>query len=343
MQVHGPSPDGFKGGRCASVPRVCAHFLQCMQIIGGTSTGCMIAMGMGVMRFTLDDMEEVYMDLGSRVFNSGSTTATVPATDKGPPDEPVSPRTAKQAAATGQSWSEMLTRMYRSGEQGVRVAMYGAKHNTALFEELLQERTNARTLGCVDDLTVDASWLGGPRVFGCATHASVSPARPYVFRTYEFPPGEASKRRAERLALHEGTSKHRIWQAVRASSAAPYYLDDFSIGDLRFCDGAVTVNNPAVIAVQEARMLYPGTPIDCVVSLGVGHAPSASRPRGMHSYLDVGSAVVESACSVDRPHEALACMLEMSGCLYERCVKTAVVDGRSAAATESLRSVRSTP
>lgn len=27
-----------------------------------------------------------------------------------------------------------------------------------------------------------------------------------------------------------GSCKHRIWQAIRASSAAPYYLDDYSDG-----------------------------------------------------------------------------------------------------------------
>ena len=27
-----------------------------------------------------------------------------------------------------------------------------------------------------------------------------------------------------------GSCKHQLWQAIRASSAAPYYLDDFSDG-----------------------------------------------------------------------------------------------------------------
>jgi hypothetical protein len=27
-----------------------------------------------------------------------------------------------------------------------------------------------------------------------------------------------------------GSCKHQVWQAIRASSAAPYYLDDFSDG-----------------------------------------------------------------------------------------------------------------
>lgn len=29
-----------------------------------------------------------------------------------------------------------------------------------------------------------------------------------------------------------GSCKHQVWQAIRASSAAPYYLDDFSDGTL---------------------------------------------------------------------------------------------------------------
>ncbi len=42
-------------------------------------------------------------------------------------------------------------------------------------------------------------------------------------------------------------------QAIRASSAAPYYLDDFLCGEDRFQDGAATANNPAVIALQQVR------------------------------------------------------------------------------------------
>lgn len=32
-----------------------------------------------------------------------------------------------------------------------------------------------------------------------------------------------------------GSCKHMVWQAIRASSAAPYYLDDFSDGNLVYC------------------------------------------------------------------------------------------------------------
>lgn len=31
-----------------------------------------------------------------------------------------------------------------------------------------------------------------------------------------------------------GSCKHHVWEAIRASSAAPYYLDDFSDGGTHY-------------------------------------------------------------------------------------------------------------
>ena len=31
-----------------------------------------------------------------------------------------------------------------------------------------------------------------------------------------------------------GSCKHEVWQAIRASSAAPYYLDDYADGNKMF-------------------------------------------------------------------------------------------------------------
>lgn len=69
---------------------------------------------------------------------------------------------------------------------------------------------------------------------------------------------------------------------MRASSAAPYYLDDFLTPDgKRFQDGATTANNPAVIALQQARLLHPQLPVDCLVSLGCGGQPPGERSKGL--------------------------------------------------------------
>lgn len=230
------------------------------------------------------------------------------------------------------------------------------------------------------------------------------------------------------IRAHTGSSKHKVWQAVRASSggrhgaaapgllqpggagqkagrlyvphsglsctaskahaafwpthppasplsspaAATYYLDDFSCGGDKFQDGAVTANNPAIIALQvrprgeavvpggqggragrgtvqqvphacqplrqgqaaaaephppgwpgrrrvlqhraraqEARLLWPDAPISLMVSLGSGSTPSSRRGGSVSSFVETGSILIESACGVERPDEALATLLPL--------------------------------
>lgn len=40
-------------------------------------------------------------------------------------------------------------------------------------------------------------------------------------------------------------------QGVRGSASAPYFFDDFVIGEDRFQDGATIANNPTLIAIQQ--------------------------------------------------------------------------------------------
>ncbi|KAF5472820.1 hypothetical protein F2P56_009499, partial [Juglans regia] len=100
------------------------------------------------------------------------------------------------------------------------------------------------------------------------------------------------------------------WQAIRASSAAPYYLDDFSDDVLRWQDGAIVANNPTIFSIREARLLWPDTRIGCLVSIGCGSVPTKVRKGGWR-YLDTGQVLIESACSVDRVEEALSTLLPM--------------------------------
>lgn len=47
-----------------------------------------------------------------------------------------------------------------------------------------------------------------------------------------------------------GSCKHQVWQAIRASSAAPYYLDDFSDGNLSCTCGNILVIRILMIKVS---------------------------------------------------------------------------------------------
>lgn len=209
-----------------------------------------------------------------------------------------------------ESWRDSLYRVYKSGQQHVRVAVYGAKHDTTVFETLLKQICAQPVNGQhVGERMIDTTVLGGPHCFVVATLASVTPAVPYLFRNYEFPPGTSELRSA--IKCCDGSSKALVWHAVRASSAAPYYLDDFTLGPDRFQDGAAIANNPALLALQEARALWPDVPIDCLVSMGCGATPLQKRERSMSAYLETGNVLIESACSVERTDAALCTLLPM--------------------------------
>ena len=61
-----------------------------------------------------------------------------------------------------------------------------------------------------------------------------------------------------------------------------------------------------MLALQQARLLWPDTPIECLVSIGSGTVPVHKREKSMSTYMDTGNVLIESACSVDRVDTALA-------------------------------------
>lgn len=94
--------------------------------------------------------------------------------------------------------------------------------------------------------------------FVVATLASTTPAMPFVFRNYEHP--LSSSALAQRLGVLPGSSGHEVWQAVRASSAAPYYLDDFKCSGQR-CENysmphalSWPANCLSIYAIQEGHI-----------------------------------------------------------------------------------------
>ena len=67
---------------------------------------------------------------------------------------------------------------------------------------------------------------------------------PYVFRSYDLP--------FRNYSSYNGSSKHPIWTAVRASSAAPTYFDDFLFDNKCFSDGGILANNATHIGKKHA-------------------------------------------------------------------------------------------
>ncbi|KAH7319133.1 hypothetical protein BKA65DRAFT_556563 [Rhexocercosporidium sp. MPI-PUGE-AT-0058] len=66
----------------------------------------------------------------------------------------------------------------------------------------------------------------------------------------------------------------RVWEAARASSAAPTWFDEFyhANSGQNFLDGGLYNNNPINIAFWEQRLIWPNCQSDIIVSLGCGQA-----------------------------------------------------------------------
>ncbi|KAJ8459055.1 hypothetical protein OPV22_031981 [Ensete ventricosum] len=276
---------------------------EMFDLICGTSTGGMLAVALGIKQMTLDQCEDIYKELGKLVF--------------------AEPTPKDNETAT---WMEKLDQIFKSSSQSFRVVVHGSKHSADQFERLLKEM-------CADedgDLLIESAVKNIPKVFVVSTLVSVTPAQPFVFRNYQYPVGTpelpsgmletpavtstgttaSGAQIASRRGAFIGSCKHRVWEAIRASSAAPYYLDDFSDGVNRWQDGAIVANNPTIFSIREAQLLWPDTRIDCLVSIGCGSVPTKARKGGWR-YLDTGQVLIESACSVDRVEDVLETLLPM--------------------------------
>ncbi|KAK9681595.1 hypothetical protein RND81_10G013700 [Saponaria officinalis] len=276
---------------------------EMFDLICGTSTGGMLAVALGIKLMTLEKCEEIYKKLGKLVF--------------------AEPASKDNEAAT---WREKLDQIYKSSSQRVRVAVHGAKHSADQFERLLKEM-------CADEdgnLLIDSAVKGIPKVFVVSTLVSVVPAQPFVFRNYQYPAGTpemylspsessaismsggvtASSQVGYNRSAFIGSCKHQVWEAIRASSAAPYYLDDFSDDVNRWQDGAIVANNPTIFAIREAQLLWPDTKVDCLVSIGCGSVPPKIRKGGWLIW-DIVPVLIESAGSVERVEDALSTLLSM--------------------------------
>jgi patatin-like phospholipase/acyl hydrolase len=92
-------------------------------LIVGTSTGAIQAVSLAVLKYDIEQCEGVYTKLGHKVFNNQAASAAS--------------RESEMA-----SWKESLYRMYKSGSQSMRVAVYGCKHDASTFESLLKDMCN---------------------------------------------------------------------------------------------------------------------------------------------------------------------------------------------------------
>ncbi|KAM6203190.1 calcium-independent phospholipase A2-gamma [Rhynchocyon petersi] len=135
-----------------------------------------------------------------------------------------------------------------------------------------------------------------PKVAAVSTvvNKGVTP-KAFVFRNYGHFPGVNSH--------YLGGCQYKLWQAIRASSAAPGYFAEYALGNDLHHDGGLLLNNPSALAMHECKCLWPDVPLECIVSLGTGRYESDAKDTVMHTSLKAKlSHVINSATDTEEVH-----------------------------------------
>lgn len=99
---------------------------------------------------------------------------------------------------------------------------------------------------------------------------SLSPGMPRILRSYN-------------ADSQDDDINCAIWQAARATLAAPLLFEPVNIGlrgmEELLIDGSFGCNNPINPLLQETCRLFPDHRVSCIISLGSGHLGPFSLPR----------------------------------------------------------------
>ena len=124
---------------------------------------------------------------------------------------------------------------------------------------------------------------------------------PILFRTYQ---------------SRETHSNCKIWEAARATSAAPTFFERIEIGRKQpFIDGGLGRNNPSQLVLNEAKAQFGGAcHIGCLVSIGTGQAEVIGiKKPGLFQQIiptDVIDALIAIATDCEATHEAMLCRFD---------------------------------
>ncbi|KAM8909980.1 calcium-independent phospholipase A2-gamma [Spinachia spinachia] len=179
----------------------------------------------------------------------------------------------------------------------VKMGWSHAFYDSEIWENILKERMGE---GRMIESARDPHC---PKVSAVSTVVNRGlPLKAYTFRNYRLMPGVRSH--------YIGDCNHKMWQAIRASSAAPGYFKEFVLGKDLHQDGGLLINNPTALAIHECKCLWPNTPLQCVLSLGTGRYETAENNSTTYTSLKTKlSHVISSATDTEEVHTMLDALL----------------------------------
>lgn len=179
----------------------------------------------------------------------------------------------------------------------VKMGWNHAFYDSDIWEKMLKEKMGS-------NLMIETA-----RKSRCPKVAAVStivnrgtPLKAFVFRNYNHFPGVKSH--------YMGGCQYKLWQAIRASSAAPGYFQEYVLGSDLHQDGGLLLNNPSALAVHECKCLWPNVPLQCLISLGTGRYESEVKTNVTHTSLKAKlTNVINSATDTEEVHTMLDALL----------------------------------
>ncbi|KAK3376988.1 hypothetical protein B0T24DRAFT_665831 [Lasiosphaeria ovina] len=215
-------------------------------LIGGTSTGGLIALLLGRVRLSVPEARKEYIQIAKEIFS-------------------------------------------------VKTYLKNSKFDSRTLEKAVKSLLGRR-LGNGEEKMLDRS-KSSCKVFVCAVPQQDVRSRngPRLFRTYNI--------------RNNPTFNCTIWEACRATSAAPTYFDPIEIGEEwereTFVDAGLGYNNPIEQVLEEARLVFPRRRIACVVSIGTGLArvlkfPSSPRTNPLKLIEALKNMATESDTTAER-------------------------------------------
>ncbi|NXV02744.1 PLPL8 phospholipase, partial [Cettia cetti] len=179
----------------------------------------------------------------------------------------------------------------------VKMGWNHAFYDSDIWEKMLKEKMGS-------NLMIETA-----RKSKCPKVAAVStivnrgtPLKAFVFRNYNHFPGVKSH--------YIGGCHYKLWQAIRASSAAPGYFQEYVLGSDLHQDGGLLLNNPSALAVHECKCLWPNVPLQCLISLGTGRYESEVKTNVTHTSLKAKlTNVINSATDTEEVHTMLDALL----------------------------------
>jgi predicted acylesterase/phospholipase RssA len=249
-------------GPGAEHKKPCDYF----DLIGGTSTGGLLAIMLGRLQMDTQLCIQAYKSLSKEVF---ARKFKVPALEN-----------LRKASNIAFKWP------WFDGDKLKEAVCRTIKENLLPSDSAMVRQSGCRE----EDLTLITDMKSATYSFVCAMPKYEEKVK--RIRSYE--PLDQQR--------HVPSERLKIWEAARATSAAPMYFPHIEAGGVSYFDGGLESNNPVIEVIEEAKQEFPDDKISTVISVGTGAYQASDASAGVTGFMNY---MINMATSTEKHHKAI--------------------------------------